>query len=363
MSLDLIEQSEVDDNWDWFLNLSGIIIIIICFFLMWMVLLSDQVQRDPFALPDAVSIPYPTDEVTQETKESIKALNAMLYNLKGFADDSGNIIFNRRLSGVNLPYLESDLGQLQVTFNGDDGKELFRPGSSKVMEGFEKQLFSFVKHLTLPDSARTKQVLEQFRLKQIERIKRVEIQVHSASDSQSGSIGSYSSKWELDVARANDVKHVLEEWGFPPELGKKIVVSGYGDQYPAFDEDMRYIFSFDKAIVEGMHGIKYDSVFQNEDSHIDQERLEDIRKIESMFEEKDTRLDKISKLMAIRPGKLWILIDPGPIGRNQPVTYLLKLESAQLNVYRERRDLERQDMQGKNRRVVILVSIDVKNKF
>ena len=126
---------------------------------------------------------------------------------------------------------------------------------------------------------------------------------------------------------------------------------------------MRYIFSFDKAIVEGMHGIKYDSVFQNEDNHIDQERLEDIRKIESMFEEKDTRLDKISKLMAIRPGKLWILIDPGPIGRNQPVTYLLKLESAQLNVYRERRDLERQDMQGKNRRVVILVSIDVNNSF
>ena len=45
------------------------------------------------------------------------------------------------------------------------------------------------------------------------------------------------------------------------------------------------------------------------------------------------------------------------------MTYLLKAENAQLNVYQKRRDLERQDMQGKNRRVVILVSIDVNNSF
>ena len=67
--------------------------------------------------------------------------------------------------------------------------------------------------------------------------------------------------------------------------------------------------------------------------------------------------------MVIRPGKLWILIDRGPVGRSEEVTYLLKAENAQLNVYQKRRDLERQDMQGKNRRVVILVSIDVNNKF
>ena len=80
MPLVFIEQLEMDDNWDWFINLSGVISICCCFFLMWIVLLSDQVQRDPFA-SSTDSIPQPSNGVTQETKESIKALRAMLYNL------------------------------------------------------------------------------------------------------------------------------------------------------------------------------------------------------------------------------------------------------------------------------------------
>ena len=78
MPLAFIEQPEVDDNWDWFINLSGGISICCCFFFMWMVLLSDQVQRDPFVLSGIDSIPQPSNGVTQETKESIKALRAML---------------------------------------------------------------------------------------------------------------------------------------------------------------------------------------------------------------------------------------------------------------------------------------------
>ena len=353
MPLVFIEQVEMDDNWDWFINLSGVISICCCFFLMWIVLLSDQVQRDPFA-SGTDSIPQPSNGVTQETKESIKALRAMLYNLNESAGGSRNVIFNKILSGVNLPYLESGLGQLQVTFNEDGGRELFKRGSSKVVDGFKKQLLDFIRHLMIPDPTRTKQTQEQFRIKQVERIKRIEIQVHSASDSGSDSTGSYSSKWELDIARANDVKHVMEAWGIPPELRGKIIVSGYGDQYPFVD-----------AILEAIYDIEYDSAFQSEDSHnnIDQKKLKTVRKIEGAFERKGNRLDKVSKLMAIRPGKLWVLIDRGPVGRNEEVTYLLKSENAQLNVYRKRRDLERQDMQGKNRRVVILVSIDVNNSF
>ena len=364
MALELIEQSEVDDNWDWSINLSGVISICCCFFFMWLALLSDQVQRDPFGLLDTDSILQDSSESTQDTKESIRALRAMLHNLEGFADGNRNVIFNKRLSDINLPYLGSDLGQLQVTFNEDGGKELFKRGSSKVMEGFEKQLFSFAKHLTVPDPDRTKQTQEEFRRRQVERIKRIEIQVHSSSDLGSDSAGAYSSKWELDIIRAVDVKHVLEEWGFPPEIGKKTVVSGYADQYPFVDENIRYIFSFNKAIVGAIHDLEYDLSSQNEDSqNIDQEKPESIGKIESAFERKEIRLDKISNLMTIRPGKVWILIDRGPIGRNEPVTYLLKTEDAELKVYQMRRDLEKQDMQRKNRRVVILVSIDVKNEF
>ena len=365
MPLAFIERPEVDDNWDWFINLSGGISICCCFFFMWMVLLSDQVQRDPFVLSGIDSIPQPSNGVTQETKESIKALRAMLYNLNEFAGDSRNVIFNKILSGVNLPCLESDLGQLRVTFNEDGGRELFKRGSSKVVDGFKKQLLGFVKHLMIPDPARTKQTQEQFRIKQVERIKRIEIQVHSASDSGSDSTGSYASKWELDIARANDVKHVMEAWGIPPELRGKTIVSGYGDQYPFVDENIRYIFDFDRAILEAIYDIEYDSALQSEGSrkNIDQKKLETVKKIEGAFRRKGKRLDKVSKLMAIRPGKLWILIDRGPVGRSEEVTYLLKAENAQLNVYQKRRDLERQDMQGKNRRVVILVSIDVNNKF
>ena len=361
MPLAFIERPEVDDNWDWFINLSGGISICCCFFFMWMVLLSDQVQRDPFVLSGIDSIPQPSNGVTQETKESIKALRAMLYNLNEFAGDSRNVIFNKILSGVNLPCLESDLGQLRVTFNEDGGRELFKRGSSKVVDGFKKQLLGFVKHLMIPDPARTKQTQEQFRIKQVERIKRIEIQVHSDSDST----GSYASKWELDIARANDVKHVMEAWGIPSGLRGKTIVSGYGDQYPFVDENIRYIFDFDRAILEAIYDIEYDSAFQSEGSrnNIDQKKLETVKKIEGAFKRKGKRLDKVSKLMAIRPGKLWILIDRGPVGRSEEVTYLLKAENAQLNVYQKRRDLERQDMQGKNRRVVILVSIDVNNKF
>ena len=114
MPLVFIEQLEMDDNWDWFINLSGVISICCCFFLMWIVLLSDQVQRDPFA-SSTDSIPQPSNGVTQETKESIKALRAMLYNLNEFAGDSRNVIFlawNRKLANsshisTGLPSIES----------------------------------------------------------------------------------------------------------------------------------------------------------------------------------------------------------------------------------------------------------------
>ena len=122
MALELIEKSEVDDNWDWSINLSGVISICCCFFFMWLALLSDQVQRDPFGLLDTDSILQDSSESTQDTKESIRALRAMLHNLEGFADGNRNVIFNKRLSDINLPYLGSDLGQLQVTFNEDGGK-------------------------------------------------------------------------------------------------------------------------------------------------------------------------------------------------------------------------------------------------
>ena len=329
---------------------------------MLLVLLSDQVQRNPFSLSDTDSIPEPSKETTQETKESIKALRAMLYNLNEFANVNRNVISNRILNGVNIPNLESDLGQIQITFNGDGGRELFKPGSSKVVDGFEKQLFTFVKHLTIPDPTRTKQTQEQFRIKQIDRIKRIEIQVHSTSDFGSNAVGSYASKRELDIARANDIKHVLEEWGFPTGLSRKTIVSGYGDQYPFVDENVRYIFSFDAAISEFIYDTEYNLTSQGEEGQNNTDHGK-IRKIESLFEGKNIRLDKVSKLVAIRPGKLWVLVDRGPMGRNEEVIYLLKAENAQLNVYRKRRDLETLDMQDRNRRVVILVSIDVKNEF
>ena len=86
MPLTLIKQSETDDNWDWFINLSGLISIFCCFFLMLLVLLSDQVERNPFSLSGTDSTPQPSKETTQKTKESIKALRAMLYNLNEFAN-------------------------------------------------------------------------------------------------------------------------------------------------------------------------------------------------------------------------------------------------------------------------------------
>ena len=328
---------------------------------MLLVLLSDQVERNPFSLSGTDSTPQPSKEPTQKTKESIKALRAMLYNLNEFANVNRNVIFNRILNVVNIPNLESDLGQIQITFNGDGGRKLFKPGSSKVVDGFEKQLFTFVKHLTIPDPTRTKQTQEQFRIKQTDRIKRIEIQVHSASDFSSNAVGSYASKRELDIARANDVKHVLREWGFPTGLSRKTIIAGYGDQYPFVDENVRYIFSFDAKISELIYDIKYNLTSQDEGGQNNTDH-EKIKRIESLFEEKNIRLDKVSKLVAIRPGKLWMLVDRGPMGRNEEVIYLLKAENAQLNVYRKRRDLETLDMQDRNRRVVILVLIDVKNE-
>mgnify|MGYP003324016806 CR=1 FL=1 len=193
MALNLAEQLEEDDEASWVISLNSLVVTLICFIFLLVVSLLDQIQRDPFTLQSIVSMWQPNHKFNSHLveKEKLESRRQMIRKLEGHANTEPNMIFEGKLNSVNLPHLGSGLGQLKITFISGDDNKFLDTENSNLTEEFRARL------------SRVRECLASLR-KQIDQVKRIEIQVHKNSSSpisSSRSIFSETAKYAFKIKK------------------------------------------------------------------------------------------------------------------------------------------------------------------
>jgi len=238
MALNLVEELEEDDEAGWVISLNGLVAILMCFILLLLASFLDQIRFDPFTLQSVVSMWQPNHRFNSHPAEEgkLESRRRMIRKLEEYAETEPNMIFERKLNSIDLPHLGSGVGQLQITFTSIADKKLFDVGRSDLTEGFKSLLSS------------VGECLASLR-KQIDQVKRIEIQVHRNSDpsiSPSRSIFSETAKYAFKVKQFLDkneefkkypedyVEKVdgLPRFAKPKTLSDRMIISSYVDVMP-----------------------------------------------------------------------------------------------------------------------------------
>ena len=236
-ALNLKKQLEEDDETSWIITLNSLVAILMCFIFLLVISLLDQVQRDPFTLQSIVSMWQPSHRFNSHRVEREKwgSRRQMIRKLEGYANTEPDMIFESRLNSVNLPHLGSGLGQLKIMFISIDDNNFFDTKNSNLTEEFRSQI------------SRVVECLASLR-KQIDQVKRIEIQVHRDSSSPVSSprsIFSETAKYAFKIKKIFDqneefnkypddyIENVdIPHFAKPKTLSDKMVISSYVDVFP-----------------------------------------------------------------------------------------------------------------------------------
>lgn len=229
-----MEELEEEDEASWVINLNGLVAILMCFTLLLLASFFDQVQRDPFALQSVVSMWQPDHRFNSHSakREELESRRWIIKKLEEYAKAESNMIFEKKFNSINLPHLGSGLGQFRITFNSISGKKLFDTERSDLTEEF-KMLLSGVA-----------ECLVGLR-KQIDQVKRIEIQVHSNGTS-SRFIFSETAKYAFKIKQFLERNEGFQKYpddyieeidglplfAKPKKLSDKVVISSYVDTVP-----------------------------------------------------------------------------------------------------------------------------------
>ena len=235
--LNLTEKLEEADETSWIITLNSLVAILMCFIFLLVVSLLDQARRDPFTLRSIISMWQPNHRFNSHPveREKWESRRQMIRKLEGYANTEPNMIFESKLNSVNLPHLGSGLGQLKIMFTSVDDNNFFDTKDSNLTEEFRSQISHVVECLA---SLR----------KQIDQVKRIEIQVHKNSSSpisSSRSIFSETAKYAFKIKKIFDqnkefnkypddyIENVdIPHFAKPKTLSDKMVISTYADFIP-----------------------------------------------------------------------------------------------------------------------------------